>query len=364
MTIHLNFNTFRSVAAACLLSSVAFLSSCTNSPDPQPVPPTTTNPGSGTATTPGTGTATTPGSGTSTTPGSGTTTPGSNQTVVASYDYIKQKDNLTFLTAAIAQAGLVADVNKGALTIFAPSDDAFRAAGYASVAAVSAAPAADLKRILQYHVIGSLIDLSSIPTRVNTSYQTTLPNTQVSVYKVSNSDVSINGAKVTQGDIPTTGSTIHIINKVLMPPTINAADVVKANNDLSLFVAAANRAGTSIQNILSNSTQNGVTVFAPNNAAFNAAGYANVAAIEKEDPKKLADLLAYHTLNYRAFAQTFQNGADVVTAQGSSVRFNVANGKVTVLGKGNGTSAANITQADVVANNAVIHVIDRILLFQ
>lgn len=347
----------RLATVAVLLGLAPYFTGCTSNPTPQPVPGSgTTTPGSGT-TTPGS-TTTTPGSGT-TTPGSGTTTTG---TVVATVDYIKQKDNLTFMAAAIARAGLTAELNQANLTVFAPSDDAFKAAGYASVAAVSAAPAADLQRILRYHVIGSRIDLSSIPTMVNTSYQSTLPDARLSVYKVSNSDVSINGAKVIQGDIPTTGSTIHIINKVLSPPAVYAADAVKSNADLSLFRAAVDRAGTSVQDILTKNTTNGVTIFAPGNAAFKAAGYADEAAIKAADPKKLSDILLYHVLNYRAYAQTFQNGSDIVTAQGGSLRFNVSNGKVTITGKGNGTNAATVTQSDLTVNNGVVHVIDRVLL--
>lgn len=155
---------------------------------------------------------------------------------------------------------------------------------------------------------------------------------------------------------------MHIINQVLTTPSRNTNDQVKANTDLSFFIAAVERAGTSIQNVLTQSTDNGVTIFAPNNAAFRAAGYADEAAVRAADPAKLADLLKYHVLNYRAFSQTFQNGADVVTAQGASVRFNVVSGKVTILGKGNGTSSANVTTADVVTSNGVLHVIDRVLL--
>ncbi|QJW89521.1 fasciclin domain-containing protein [Spirosoma taeanense] len=361
MDIHSIFRTLRQLTVAACIGSATFLIGCSKE-TPAPAPGTgTTNPGSGTVTNPGSGTTTNPGSGTTTNPGSGTIAPG---TVVASVDYIKQKSNLTFLAAAIAQAGLTAELNKAALTIFAPSDDAFKAAGYASVAAVSAAPAADLQRLLRYHVIGSLIDLSSIPTKVNTSYQTTLADARVSVYKVDKSNVSINGAKVTEGDIPTTGSTIHIINKVLTPPTQSAVDVSKANSDLSLFTAAVSRAGTTVQDLVTKNSENGVTIFAPNDAAFKAAGYADAAAIQAADPKVLADLLAYHILNYRAFAQTFQNGSEVVTAQGTSIKFNVSGDKVTITGKGNGTNVANILRSDLIANNGVIHVIDRVLLFK
>ncbi|GAB3506353.1 hypothetical protein GCM10027341_39280 [Spirosoma knui] len=352
------FRTLRQALAMVLVGSATLLIGCTGTEDPQPSGTGTTGPGS-TTTTPGSGTTTTPGSGTTTTPGSGTTTtPG---TVVASVDYIKAKGNLTFLAAAIAQAGLTADLNKANITILAPSDDAFKAAGFASVAAVSAAPAADLRRILQYHVIGSRIDLSSIPT-VPTYYQTTLSDSRVYVTKVSNSDVSFNESKVIEGDIPTTGSTIHIINKILTPPSRSSSDVAKANADLSIFYAAVDKAGTAVQNLLTQSTETGITVFAPNNAAFKAAGYADEAAVRAVSADTLANLLSYHILKYRAFSQTFQNGADVVTAQGTSVRTNVSNGKVTILGKGNGTNVANVVQADQISTNGVVHVIDRVLL--
>lgn len=276
--------------------------------------------------------------------------------------FVNNQDNLNLLEAAIARAGLADAINKSGITLFAPSDDAFRAAGFANVAAINAAPAGDLQRILQYHLVGSVIDLSAFPTAVNTSYQTSLADGRITVYKTSNADISVNTAKIVAGNNPTVGSVVHIINQVLTTPSRNTNDQAKANTDLSFFTAAVERAGTSIQNVLTQNTDNGVTIFAPTNAAFRAAGYADEAAVRAADPAKLADLLKYHVLNYRAFSQTFQNGADVVTAQGASVRFNVASGKVTILGKGNGNNAANVTTADVVTSNGVLHVIDRVLL--
>lgn len=341
---------FRQSMFLFIFAAVPFLFSCSNeTPDPDN--------GSGT-TPPTSGTSTNPGSGTSTNPGTGTAV------VVSTTAYIGQTSNLNFLEAAIARAGLASEFDKGNLTVFAPSDDAFKAAGYASEAAVSAAPVADLQRILKYHILNSRIDQSAIPTAVNTVYQTDLADNQISVYKTSMSDISVNDAKIIQGDNPTTNSVVHIINKVLAPATVNITSLVKSNSNLSLLAAAIDRAGSSVQDALNKSTQNGYTVFAPTNDAFKAAGYADEAAIKAADQKKLADLLLYHVLNYRAYAQTFQNGADIVTAQGASIRTNVSSGKVTILGKGNGNNAANVTQADMVASNGVVHIIDRVLLAQ
>ena len=352
--------------AAMMLLSTPFFVSCDNTdPDPQTPPTGTTPPGS--TTTPPGSTTTPPGS-TTTPPGSTTTPPGSTTTpggtVVPGTDYILGASNLTFLAAAIQQAGLTADLKAGSLTIFAPSDDAFKAAGYANAAAVSAVPAADLKRILQYHVIASQIDVAAFPTAVNTSYQTWLSGGRLSVYKTTANVISVNKATVTQANIPVTNGVVHIINQVLMPPTVNVSELASPNADLSFFVAAVERAGANVKTMLTTDSQNGITVFAPNNAAFKAAGYADVAAINAANPQTLLNLLSYHVLQYRAFSNTFQNGADLVTAQGASIRTNVSDGKVTILGKGNGTNAANIVSADQITTNGVVHVIDRVLLPQ
>ncbi len=175
MNYQLVVKKFRQVSAAIMVCSAPFFIGCNN----EVVDPTvgTTGPGSGTVTTPGTGTTTTPGTGTTTTPGTGTaTTPGtitgSTGIVLATVSFVNAQDNLNILEAAIARAGLTDEINKGGLTLFAPTDEAFQAAGYANAAAVTAAPAADLQRILRYHIIGSVIDLSAFPTAVNTSYQT------------------------------------------------------------------------------------------------------------------------------------------------------------------------------------------------
>ncbi|UFH52025.1 fasciclin domain-containing protein [Spirosoma sp. KNUC1025] len=349
--------------ALFLFSATLFIGCQQSDPDPQTPGTGTTPPGSSTTTPGSSTTATTPGSSTTaTTPGSSTTA--TTPVVVSVPDYLKSASNLTMLSAAVQRAGLATSLGQGTLTVFAPTDDAFRAAGYADVNAVNAAQPADLQRLIQYHVLASRIDASAFPTAVNTTYQTLLADGQVSVFKTTDGLIMVDKAKVTKSNIPATNGVIHLIDQVLVAPTVSIVDRVKASDvkDLSLFMAAVARAG--VQNTLTANTKDGITVFAPNDAAFKAAGYADAAAIQAADPKVLANLLTYHVLNYRAFSRTFQNGADIKTAQGGTLHFNVSGDNVTIVGKGNGTNAANITQADLVSTNGIIHVIDRVLLPQ
>ena len=348
-------NSVMKVLTALFLFATVLFTGCTNSdPDPQNPNPGTTTPGSST-------TATTPGSSTTaTTPGSSTTavTP----TVFPVTDYLKTASNLTFLNAAVQRAGLADNLKQGTLTVFAPTDDAFRAAGYADVNAINAAQPADLQRLLQFHTLASRIDAAAFPTAVSTTYQTLLADGQVTVYKTGDGVITVDKARVTQSNIAATNGVIHLIDQVLTIPTVSVIDRVKAADvkDATLFVAAINRAN--LQSALTATSKDGITVFVPNNAAFKAAGYADEAAIQAADPKTLANLLNYHILNYRGFSRTFQSGSDIKTAQGGTLHFTVSGSQVTVTGKGNGTNAANITQADLVSTNGVIHVIDRVLL--
>jgi uncharacterized surface protein with fasciclin (FAS1) repeats len=331
-----------------MIATAPFLASCNQNDTIDPNP--TTPPGSGTATTPGTSTTASPGSGTA--------------TVVASVSFIAQNNSLNLLEAAIARAGLTDEINKSNITIFAPSDDAFKAAGYGDASAINALPVATLQQIIRNHIVNSRIDRGAIPTGVNTTYQTALSNSTISVYKASADDISVNKGKIIQPDNPTTGSVVHVINTILMPATVNITDLVKANTNLSYLAAAIARADASTQSAINAATQNGLTLFAPTNDAFKAAGYADVAAIQAASQSTISTLLLYHVLKFSAYSQTFQNGADLATAQGTTVRTNASNGKVTLLGKGNGTSVANITTADQVASNGVVHIIDRVLLPQ
>ncbi len=364
------FSTAQQLGAALLISAVAMMSSCISVNEPTPAPGQSTTPGSSTVVTPGSSTTASPGSSTAT-PGSSTTaTPGSSTTatpgtvVVAFTEYIATNAELSLLRAAVARAGLGAALNAGQITIFAPSNTAFRASQYPDEAAINAASPETLKQILQYHVINDKVDQPAFPTEVSTIYQTQLPNAKVYVYKTSGGVITVNNATITTANIPTTNTVVHIINRVLSPNTQNVIDYAKGNTNLSLFTAAVTRAGADVQTALTQAARNGITIFAPTNDAFKAAGYADEAAIRSADAAKLATILTYHVLPSTIFSPTFRDNSELTTAQGGKLTVRVSGGKVTLIGKGNGTNVSNVAQADMALSNGVVHVIDRVLLPQ
>jgi uncharacterized surface protein with fasciclin (FAS1) repeats len=273
-------------------------------------------------------------------------------------EVVLNNPDFTLLRAAVQRAGLAETLGTGTLTVFAPNDAAFRAAGFADVAAINAVPDSTLRGILRYHVLNTRTASTEFPTADNTQLSS-LANSALYVTRNA-AGVSVNGARVTQADLAASNGVIHIIDQVLLPPPGNLVRLAQGNPDLSLLVAAIERASESPTDVAEVLAGTGpFTVFAPTNAAFQAAGFADVAAINAAVPDSLARILTYHVVAARAFSTNLTAGS-LATAQGGNLTITVS--PITVLGRGNGTSAANVTRANLTGTNGVVHVVDRVLL--
>jgi uncharacterized surface protein with fasciclin (FAS1) repeats len=110
------------------------------------------------------------------------------------------------------------------------------------------------------------------------------------------------------------------------------------------------------------------TVFAPVNAAFAALPAGTVDDLLKPENKdKLTKILTCHVIPAKALAADISKmamddgGAHVVdTVGGCKLTLKAADGKVTITDETGGV--ANVTIADVIQSNGVIHVIDKVLL--
>lgn len=128
-------------------------------------------------------------------------------------------------------------------------------------------------------------------------------------------------------------------------------DIVVANGDFSTLEAAVVRAN--LQTTLSGSGP--FTVFAPDNAAFSAAGI-TTSVLNSLSPAQVQSILLYHTLGSRVNAANLPAGpnAKVTTASGDSVF-------VTRDARGVFVNGVQVTTADISADNGVIHRIGRVL---
>ena len=95
------------------------------------------------------------------------------------------------------------------------------------------------------------------------------------------------------------------------------------------------------------------TVFAPTDAAFAKVPKADLDAL-LADKAKLTAVLTYHVVPGSVMAKDVKSGR-VKTVQGSELTLAASGGGVMV-------DSAQVVKADIVADNGVIHVIDRVVI--
>lgn len=276
-------------------------------------------------------------------------------------DVVTANSDFSILRDALEYAGLTGDLRQGNLTVLAPNNAAFQASGFADAAAVRALPTSTVKSVLLYHVLGFRIPASAFTVDKNVVIPS-LQGGNVYISKLAaSSGVSVNNARITKTDIQAENGVIHVIDRVMMPPTRNLLEIAQGNPNLTYLVAAATRAATSNPAVVSSltSTSSAFTVFAPTNEAFIAAGFPSIASIQAAPAETLAAVILNHVLPGRAFSPTLATG-NVAAAGGGQLAVDVSSG-VTVKGKGS-TQAAKVLMADMLATNGVVHVIDRVLL--
>ncbi|MDF7816248.1 fasciclin domain-containing protein [Runella sp. MFBS21] len=289
------------------------------------------------------------------------TTPTSNTVT----DIVLANNDFTILRAAVTRAGLADALKGGTLTVFAPNDAAFTASGL-DLSTVNSLDVNTLRTVLQYHVLGTTITASAVPTANNTEVPT-LAGANAYVTK-NDGGVSINGARVITADVKADNGVIHVINQVIMPPSGNLLQVAQANPNFTFLVAALNKViqanpsvGATVTSVLTGTTP--FTVFAPTNTAFQATPFNSIEAINAASGATLTTLtnvLLAHVVQGRVFSTNLTAG-NVVTAGNAPITVTLGSG-VQVRGAGNGTNNANVTSANIVATNGVIHVIDRVIL--
>ena len=181
-------------------------------------------------------------------------------------EYAVSDANFSILVEALAKAELVDALNgSGNFTVFAPTNAAFNALfaelGISGIADLSKET---LTPILLYHVLGTEAKSSMI----SSGYYNTLSPAQSSYLSLKvdvASGVKLNkSTSVTAVDVDVKNGVIHVIDKVLLPPTV--VDQALANDNFSILVQAVVKAG--LVNVLSGTGP--FTIFAPTNAAFEA----------------------------------------------------------------------------------------------
>ncbi len=298
---------------------------------------------------------------------------------------VAARPEFSTLNAAIAAVNLTDELGADTTfyTLFAPTDDAFAALPAGILDTLLANPPL-LTSLLQNHLLIEELDAAGLVRlgSVLSAFGATLPITLTA-----DGVVQVAAATVIEADIMATNGMIHAIDTVLLPadlviaPTIAAAsvaptvavtttqlvtttaqivtmntaemtigEVISATADLDLLETALGAAGL----LPALEVAGELTVFAPTNAAFEAIPAAQLQTL-LNTTGDLAAVLQYHLVADNVLA------ADLVRL-GSAL--STSSQPITITTAADGTvlvNQAQIVQADIIAANGVIHLIDVVL---
>jgi transforming growth factor-beta-induced protein len=249
----------------------------------------------------------------------------------------------TNLVAAVVQEGLADTLaNDGPFTVFAPTDGAFDALGLTGDDLL-AVP--NLKEILLYHVLPAALDGNAVAAE---SALETLLCKDVTVTNTPEG-LFINESKVILGNIEASNGIVHVIDAVLLPPTLpTIVDIAVSDGRFTNLVAAVVQEG--LADTLANDGP--FTVFAPTDAAFDALGLTGDDLLAVTN---LADILLYHVIGDKLKATDVAAVERLTSLLGEDLKVNVTEEGVFI-------NNSKVLIADIKAENGIVHVIDMVLI--
>ena len=182
----------------------------------------------------------------------------------------KAAGSFTTLSAAVDAAGLADTLNgEGPFTVFAPTDDAFAALPAGALDALLEPENKDaLVKILTYHVVAGTV----LAADIKAGDVATVEGSTVKL--TTEGGVTVNDAKVLTADVAASNGVIHVIDKVLLPPGVDVAALVKSAVDAPVDLTTTNKAG--------DATPEDLTVyFDSGSAQINAAAQAKITGAAK-----------------------------------------------------------------------------------
>ncbi|CAN5127512.1 hypothetical protein BH09BAC3_BH09BAC3_27790 [soil metagenome] len=266
-----------------------------------------------------------------------------------------KQSNLSSLVTALGKyPDLVSTLSgNGTFTVFAPTNDAFTAllaaVGQTSIDDI---PEPVLKSILQYHVVST----AALKSTQIVAGNLLTANTE-NIVVTTSGGIKLNIAtNVVTANVSASNGVVHIIDKVLVPPTIvpivgTIVAPAYFNKQFTTLIAAVKAADPSILTTLLSSTTNGFTLFAPTNAAFTKAGITTLPS-----QATLTAVLQYHVLPTKVLQAGLPTGSAAITTLNGKFYLSNGAGGVFINGK------TKVTATNIQATNGVVHVIDQTLL--
>ncbi len=258
--------------------------------------------------------------------------------------------NFNTLVTAVKAAGLVDTLNGHTqFTVFAPTDEAFAKVDPATLQSLlQPENKSQLTSVLTYHVLAGRVAAKD-------AYELNLAGTvngQRVALDFRGDSLKINDATIVVTDIPCSNGVIHVIDTVLLPKFDSIPATAQAAGQFNTLVAAVGAAG--LADVLSGPGP--FTVFAPTDEAFAALPAGTVESLLKpENKQKLVDILKYHVVAGRVYANDAVKAGRAKTLLGRTLDVNFSAAGIKI-------NDAPVLVKNLETSNGVIHVIGSVLL--
>ncbi|NNE28828.1 MAG: fasciclin domain-containing protein [Saprospiraceae bacterium] len=272
-------------------------------------------------------------------------------------------DNLSTLVDALTQANLVSTLQgDGPFTVFAPTNDAFQALldSNSDWNSLSDIDNATLANVLKFHVIAADVLAADLTDSYVTSLATGPNDEQIVIQIDVTGGVKFNGsANPITTDITTTNGTVHIIDEVMLPPSV--VNLALNNPIFSTLVAALTRSDHTTDYVSILSGDGPFTVFAPTNDAFQALLDSNTdwSSLDDIPLGTLEAVLNYHVVSGANVQSSQLTDDQEVTSLGGMLTINLSDGaKIETTS----SQSVDIILTDAQGANGVVHVVDEVLI--
>ncbi|MAN51933.1 putative surface protein with fasciclin (FAS1) repeats [Marinimicrobium koreense] len=273
-------------------------------------------------------------------------------------------ESLSTLVTALDTAGLVPtfDDPDATFTVFAPTNAAFEAVGEENLQALLNDEEA-LTAVLSQHVVsGAEVNNVGAYAANGTSVET-LGGAEIPVAINDSRMLTVGGSVVSMTNIYASNGVIHVIDSVIVgdvelpAPPMSIVDVASDAGNFETLIAALEATGldTTLADLDSS-----FTVFAPTDAAFAELGDDTINAL-LADTDTLSDILLYHVIA----GDPILADAAISVAQSNDSVVEMANGDgagLSLSGESLLINTSTVSTANVLADNGVIHVIDKVMM--
>ncbi|CAL1292127.1 unnamed protein product [Larinioides sclopetarius] len=253
----------------------------------------------------------------------------------------------------LKKSGVESYLNKPniTVTVFAPSNFAFNQMPEEEFSLLDE-DQRKLEELMKHHVVVGRVKTDTVSDDQKVESVDGQNSLRLKVYR---NEIGVESAIVEESDIEGQNGVIHIVNKVLTPPSHSIMELLQSKEEYSTMADAIHHIQEYEPHFLNSITNHSFTIFAPTNKAFEELGHDNLHALMK-NRRKLKKMVQNHVVD-----NMFATGS-IHTKLQYNVKTEYQTVKVHKEKDGLMVNSAHVIEPDVVTKEGIVHCIDQVLV--